>query len=165
MAALEVFVAVGLIAGGLIFSRMRLKGDKNGYVFFSLMVMALCLLAVSFSGLFWVSVVLLAIGGVASVGVFVPSITMFQETPPTPDKGRLIALRSGFGQLGLTAGLVIGGLLGATDGHHPGLLRGGGGHHRDRPYNLHPLPAGRLSPGADRLERGHAGGGHAEHRA
>jgi hypothetical protein len=37
---------------------------------------------------------------------------MYQETPPTPDKGRLIALRSGFGQLGLTAGLVVGGALG-----------------------------------------------------
>ncbi len=116
LAALEVFVAVGLISGGLVFSRMRLKGDKNAYVFFSLMVMALCLVAVSFSGLFWLSVVLLGIGGVASVGLFVPSITMFQETPPTPDKGRLISLRSGFGQLGLTAGLVVGGLVGAEVG-------------------------------------------------
>jgi MFS family permease len=116
LAALEVFVAVGLISGGLLFSRMRLKGDKNVYVFLSLMVMAVCLLAVSISGLFWVSVALLAIGGVASVGLFVPSITMFQETPPTPDKGRLLALRSGFGQLGLTAGLVVGGLLGAKLG-------------------------------------------------
>ena len=32
LAALEVFVAVGLIAGGLVVSRTRLKGDKNGYV-------------------------------------------------------------------------------------------------------------------------------------
>ena len=73
-------------------------------------------MAVSFSGLFWLSVVLLGIGGVANVGLFVPSITMFQETPPTPDKGRLIALRSGFGQLGLAAGLVVGGLVGAEIG-------------------------------------------------
>ena len=116
LAALEVFVAVGLISGGLAFSRMRLKGDKNAYVFFSLMVMALCLLAVSMSGLFWVSVVLLGIGGASSVGLFVPSITMFQETPASKDKGRLIALRSGFGQLGVAAGLVAGGILGAKLG-------------------------------------------------
>ncbi len=158
-------MAVGLISGGLLFSRMRLKGDKNVYVFFSLMVMALCLLAVSISGLFWVSVVLLAIGGVASVGLFVPSITMFQETPPTPDKGRLIALRSGFGQLGLTAGLVVGGLLGAKIGINQAFFVAGAativiGLIIYIPYRL---GASRRAP--DRLERGHAGGGHAEHRA
>jgi predicted MFS family arabinose efflux permease len=125
LAALEVFVSAGLIAGGLIFSRMPLRGDKNAYVFCSLAAMAACLMGVSFSGLFWVSIFLMGIGGVANVGVFVPSITMFQETPPTPDKGRLISLRSGFGQLGVAAGLVVGGLLGAKIGIKPAFFVAG----------------------------------------
>ena len=125
LAALEVFVAVGLIVGGLVFSRTRLKGDKNGYVFLSLAGVAICLIAVSFSGLFWVSVVLLGIGGVGAVGMVVPAITMFQETPASADKGRLIALRSGFGQLGVAAGLVIGGFLGAQIGIKQAFLVAG----------------------------------------
>ena len=116
LAALEVFVAVGLIAGGLAISRTALKGDKNGYVFFSLAAMAVCYIAVSFSGLFWASVVLMGLAGAANVGVFVSSITMFQETPASAEKGRLIALRSGFGQLGVAAGFVVGGLVGAKLG-------------------------------------------------
>ncbi len=127
LAALEVFVAVGLIAGGLVFSRTRLKGDRNAYVILSLVAMATCLIAVSFSGLFWVSVVLMGLGGLANVGIFVPSITMFQEIPPTPDKGRLIALRSGLGQLGVAAGLVLGGLLGAQIGIKPAFFVAGAG--------------------------------------
>jgi MFS family permease len=116
LAALEVFVAVGLILGGLLYSRLRLKGDKNAYVFYSLAAMAICLVAVSFSGQFWVSIVLLGFTGVASVGMFVPSITMFQEIPASPEKGRLIAIRSGFGQLGVMVGYLLGGLLGAELG-------------------------------------------------
>ena len=48
----------------------------------------------------------------------VPSITMFQQTPSAEDKGRLIAVRSGFGQMGITAGFLLGGVLGATLGSH-----------------------------------------------
>jgi MFS family permease len=116
LAALEVFVAAGLIAGGLVVSRMQLSGDKNGYAFVSLMAMAACCVAVSFSGLFWASIVLMGLAGAASVGVFVPSITMFQEIPASPDKGRLIALRASFGQLGVAAGFVVGGLVGREIG-------------------------------------------------
>ena len=108
----------------------------------------------------------MGIGGVASVGLFVPSITMFQEIPPTPDKGRLIALRSGFGQLGVTVGLVVGGLVGSGNRHHAGRSSW-----RGRP----PIVLGLLiympyRLGASRRARtawsdGHAGGSHAEHRA
>jgi MFS family permease len=50
------------------------------------------------------------------VGTFVPSITMFQQTPAARDKGRLIAVRAGFGQMGVTAGFLIGGVLGEALG-------------------------------------------------
>ncbi len=52
LAVLEVLTASGLIVGGLIFSRLSLRGDKNRYVAFSLVAMGVCLVAVSFSGLF-----------------------------------------------------------------------------------------------------------------
>ena len=58
------------------------RGDKNGYVFLSLVAMAVCYVAVGFSGLFWLSVSLMGLAGIANVGVVVPSITMFQEIPP-----------------------------------------------------------------------------------
>ncbi len=41
---------------------------------------------------------------------------MFQETPAAEDKGRLIAVRAGFGQMGITAGFLLGGVLGAALG-------------------------------------------------
>ncbi len=116
LAVLEVLTASGLIVGGLIFSRMSLRGDKNRYVAFSLVAMGLCLVAVSFSNLFYLSVALMGLAGMANVGIFVPSITMFQQTPSAEDKGRLIAVRSGFGQMGITAGFLLGGVLGATLG-------------------------------------------------
>ena len=81
LGALEVFVAVGLIVGGLVVqpdaacraTRMPTSSSRwwrwrSAFI------------AVSFSGLFWVSIVLMGLAGVASVGVFVSSITMFQET-------------------------------------------------------------------------------------
>lgn len=123
--ALEVFVAAGLIAGGIVISRLQLQGDKNRYVFLSLTAMAVCYVAVSFSSLFWVSVVLTGLAGAANVGVLVPSITMFQELPPSPDKGRLISLRSSFGQLGATAGLALGGLVGSEVGIREAFLVAG----------------------------------------
>lgn len=116
LAALEVLTASGLIVGGLIISRMSLQGDKNRYVSFSLVAMGVCLVGVSFSRLFWLSIALLGLAGVANVGVFVPSITMFQETAAETDKGRLISLRAGFGQMGTTGGLLLGGILGAALG-------------------------------------------------
>jgi MFS family permease len=116
LAVLEVLTASGLIVGGLIFSRMSLKGDKNRYVAFCLAAMGLCLVAVSFSDLFYLSVALMGLAGMANVGVFVPSITMFQQTPSAEDKGRLIAVRAGFGQMGITTGFLLGGVLGAALG-------------------------------------------------
>jgi MFS family permease len=125
LAAMEVLVAVGLMFGGLLFSRMALKGDKNVYVFFSLCGVGVCLLGVSISGFFWVSVGLLALGGLANVGIFVPSMTLYQQIPAAPDKGRLISLRSGFGQLGAATGLVVGGLVGARVGIQPAFFVAG----------------------------------------
>jgi MFS family permease len=116
LATLEVFVAVGLILGGLLYSRLRLSGDKNAYVFYALVSMAVCLVAISFSEQFWLSITLMGLVGVASVGLVVPSITLVQEVPASGDKGRIIALRTGFGQLGVTAGYFLGGLLGAELG-------------------------------------------------
>jgi MFS family permease len=116
LAALEVFVAVGLILGGIVISRMSLRGDKNAYVFWALVAMGLCLIGVSYSGFFWLSISLMGLAGMFNVGVFVPSITMFQEVPAIAERGRLISLRAGFGQLGMAAGLALGGLLGAAVG-------------------------------------------------
>jgi MFS family permease len=112
LAATEVLTASGLILGGLFFSRLALRGDKNRYVACSLIAMGICLVGVSFSGFFWLSIALLGLGGVANVGLFVPSITMFQETPAAKDKGRMIAVRAGFGQMGVTGGFLLGGVLG-----------------------------------------------------
>lgn len=114
--ALEVLTGAGLIVGGLVISRMSLRGDKNRYVFFSLLAMSVLFIGVSFSNWFWLSVGLMALAGVANVGLFVPSITMFQEVPSVADKGRLISLRAGFGQMGATGGLLLGGILGETVG-------------------------------------------------
>jgi MFS family permease len=116
LATLEVFVAAGLILGGLLYSRTRLTGDKNGHVFFSLLAWSVLLVTVSFSEQFWVSIVLVGLVGLASVGALIPSITLVQEVPASPYKGRLIAIRSGFGQLGITAGFLLGGFLGAEAG-------------------------------------------------
>lgn len=125
LGALEVFVAAGLILGGIVISRLRLQGDKNRYVVVSLAWMAVCYVAISFSSYFWISIVLTGLAGAANVGVLVPSITMFQELPYSCDKGRLISLRSSFGQLGATAGLALGGLVGSVVGiKHAFLVSG-----------------------------------------
>ncbi|GEM_PF-1071132 len=116
LAALEVFVAVGLIVGGIIVSRMKLAGDKNRYVFWASLVMGVCLVAVSFSGFFWLSISLLGLAGVFSVAVVVSSVTMYQEAPAVAEKGRMISVRAGFGQLGTAGGFALGGLLGDVVG-------------------------------------------------
>lgn len=116
LATLEILVASGMIVGGLVFSRLSLLGDKNRYVAFSVVGMGICLIGVSFSDLFYLSVALMGLASVANVGIFVPSITMFQETPKAEDKGRLISVRAGFGQMGITAGFLLGGVLGAAVG-------------------------------------------------
>jgi MFS family permease len=113
---LEVFTASGMILGGLLVSRFQLGGDKNAYVSLGLVGMGVCFIAISFSGLFWASMVLIALAGVANVSTFVPSMVLFQQTPDTAYKGRLISIRSGFGQMGTTGGLLIGGVLGSTLG-------------------------------------------------
>ncbi|NLV72639.1 MAG: MFS transporter [Actinobacteria bacterium] len=116
VAALEVSIACGVIVGGILISRMTLAGDKNRYMFLSFLAMAVCLVGIYFSPYFWLSVGLLGLGGVANVGVFVPSITMFQEVPAEAERGRLMAVRAGFGQMGSTAGLLVGGVLGEALG-------------------------------------------------
>ena len=126
LGTLEVFVAAGLILGGVMVSRLKLLGDKNGYMFLSLALMAVCYVLVGFSGLFWVSVSLMGLAGIANVGVVVPSITMFQNIPHTAEKGRLIALRSSFGQLGVALGFVVGGLVGEWVGIKEAFFATGG---------------------------------------
>lgn len=114
--ALEVITASGLILGGLAMSRLSLKGDKNRYVFLALLWMAVCLLSVSFTHLFWLQVGLIGLGALGNAGLFVSSITMFQELAPRGDKGRLIAMRAGLGQMGAAAGFLLGGALGSAIG-------------------------------------------------
>lgn len=116
LAALEVVTASGLIVGGLLISRFRLLGDKNRYVVGGIVGMGLCFAAVSFSPVFWLSAALLGVAGMLNVATFVPSITMFQEIPDQARKGRLIAVRAGFGQMGVTGGYMLGGVLGAQVG-------------------------------------------------
>ena len=108
--------ASGLIVGGLVMSRLSLGGDKNRYVVLSLLWMGLCLLAVSFTHLFWLQVGLIGFGALGNAGLFVSSITMFQELAQREDKGRLIAVRAGLGQIGAACGFLVGGVLGAAMG-------------------------------------------------
>jgi len=116
LAALEVVTASGLILGGLLISRLRLRGDKNRYGVTGLVGMGLCFAAVSASPVFWLSAALLGVAGMLNVAVFGPSITMFQEIPDRARRGRLIAVRAGFGQMGVTGGYLLGGALGARLG-------------------------------------------------
>jgi MFS family permease len=118
-AAMEIITACGWIVGGVLASRLNYKGDRNRYVFWSILAMSTCLFGVAFSSVFWVSVLLLALAAAANVGVIVGSMTLFQEIEPRPDKGRIIALRIGFGQLSATIGLILGGLLGSELGIRP----------------------------------------------
>jgi MFS family permease len=118
-AAMEIVTSCGWIIGGILASRLNYKGDRNRYVFWSILAMSACIFAVALSAVFWVSVLLLALAAVANVGVIVGSMTLFQEIEPRPDKGRMIALRAGFGQLSTTIGLVLGGVLGSALGIRP----------------------------------------------
>jgi MFS family permease len=115
-AFMEVITAGGWILGGIIASRINYKGDRNRYVFWSILGMAACFVGVGMSRSFWLGVAFLACGAVANVGVIVGSMTLFQEVEPRPDKGRIIAIRAGFGQMGTTLGLVLGGYLGSALG-------------------------------------------------
>lgn len=120
--ALEIFTASGMILGGLFISRLSLAGDKNAYVSFGLVAMGVCFLGISFSPLFWLSIALIGLGGVFNVFTFVPSITLFQELPQEEFRGRMIAIRAGFGQMGTTGGLLIGGVLGSVAGVRQAFL-------------------------------------------
>ncbi|MCL5734419.1 MAG: MFS transporter, partial [Actinobacteria bacterium] len=102
LTALEVFTASGMILGGLALSRFSLSGDKNAYVSFGLVAMGVCFIGVSFSPMFWLSIALIGFGGVFNVSTFVPSMILFQEMPKEAYKGRMIAIRAGFGQMGTT---------------------------------------------------------------
>lgn len=125
VAALEVAVSCGLVAGGIVMSRMVLKRDKNAYVFGAFLCMAACFVGIYLSKLFWLSIALMGLAGVANVAIFVPSITMYQEASGSSDKGRMIALRAGFGQMGGTGGLLLGGVLGEVVGITRMFLVGG----------------------------------------
>ena len=113
---MEMIVGAGLILGGLVMSRAKLTRDKNTYVAASYVTVAVCFAAVFFSNNLWACIALVGIAGFMNVGMFVPSITMFQEASSERDKGRLIAVRAGFGQVGSTAGFLLGGVLGAALG-------------------------------------------------
>lgn len=121
-AAMEVITSLGWIIGGILASRLNYQGDRNRYVFWSIASMAVCYAAVGLSASFWVSVVFLAVAAVANVGVIVGSMTLFQEIEPRGDKGRIIAIRAGFGQMATTIGLLAGGALGAAIGVRPLFL-------------------------------------------
>jgi MFS family permease len=122
---LEGAIAAGLILGGLAISRMALRRDKNLYVLFSLILVAGCLVGIRFGDHLWLCILLMGVIGVANVGIFVPSITMYQETSAEGDKGRLLAIRGGFGQVGATAGYLLGGFVGEALGIRQGFLMGG----------------------------------------
>jgi hypothetical protein len=115
-ALMEVVTSCGWIIGGLAASRLDYKGDRNLYVAVSFGIMAACFVGVGFSRSFWFCVAFLAVAAAANVGAIVGSMTLFQEIPPRADKGRIIALRTGFGQLSSTVGLILGGLLGGALG-------------------------------------------------
>jgi MFS family permease len=123
--ALEASIAAGLIIGGLMISRMKLKQDKNSYVVLSLVLMAATLVGIRFSTHLWMAIALMGVGGMANVGTFVPSITMFQEAPGGSEKGRLLAVRGGFGQVGSTTGFLLGGFVGEWLGIRSSFLVAG----------------------------------------
>ena len=83
---LEVLTSCGLILGGLIFSQLVLKRDKNLYVFGSFLIMACCFIAVSVSHFFWASVGLIGLAAVANIGLMVPALILFQLLPDTGQK-------------------------------------------------------------------------------
>ena len=125
LGVMEASVAGGLIVGGLVISRMALRQDKNLYVLLALVSIAACMVGIRFSDYLWLSILLMGILGMVSVGMFVPSITMFQEAPARGDRGRLLAVRAGFGQVGATAGYFLGGLIGQAAGVRTGFMIAG----------------------------------------
>ena len=125
LGVLEACVAAGMIIGGVVISRMSLRQDKNQYVLFSLVTLSACLVVIRFSDYLWLSILLMAITGMVNVGVVIPSMTMYQEAPAHGDKGRLLAIRAGFGQVGTTTGFLLGGALGEALGIRMGFLTAG----------------------------------------
>jgi MFS family permease len=115
-ALMEAIASCGWIIGGVAASRLDHKGDRNVYVAVSFGVMAACFVGVGLSRSFWVCTVLLAVAAAVNVGAIVGSMTLFQEIPLRPDKGRIIAVRTGFGQMSSSAGLLLGGVVGGALG-------------------------------------------------
>jgi predicted MFS family arabinose efflux permease len=115
-AAMEICTSIGWIAGGFLASRINWRGDQNAYTFCSLMCMATFLFGVGLSTNFWLSVGLLSFAAAANVGQIVGSMTLMQEVEERPDKGRIIAVRTGAGQLAVLVGFAAGGALGALVG-------------------------------------------------
>ncbi len=126
LAAMEVITSAGWIVGGALAVRINYKGDRNAYTVVCGTVIGLCFLGVGFGSGFWPAVALLTVAAVANVGVVVGSMTLFQEIEPRPDKGRIIALRAGLGQLSGAAGLFLGGVLGNALGINNLYLLAGG---------------------------------------
>jgi MFS family permease len=124
-AMMEMLASLGWIVGGVICSRLAWQGDRNLFVTLSLLVMAVMLALVSAMAWFWAAVGLLVVAAVANVGVIVGSVTLFQELEERPDKGRIITMRTGLGQLAVTAGLLAGGVLGEVLGVRPLFLVAG----------------------------------------
>lgn len=112
LAMMETITAAGWIAGGVLAGRLNYRGDRNVYAVFCGTIIGLCFIGVGLNGGYWAAVALLAFAAIANVGVIVASMALFQEIEPRPDKGRIIALRAGMGQLSGAAGLLCGGALG-----------------------------------------------------
>jgi MFS family permease len=122
---LEWAAGCGLILGGFVLSRITLAGDKNKYVAASAAAVAFCLLGVYLANNLWLSIALLGVAGMVSVGMSVPSITLMQEASSEDESGRLISIRGGFGQLSATVAYAVGGILGDTIGIRPAFLISG----------------------------------------
>jgi MFS family permease len=115
-ALMEMITSLGWIAGGVACSRIQWRGDRNLYVASSFVIMSVFFALISVVPWFWLAVGLLAAAASANVGVIVGSVTLFQELEDRPDKGRLISIRTGLGQIAITFGLLSGGVLGEVLG-------------------------------------------------
>jgi MFS family permease len=122
LAWMEAVTAGGMILGGLLAGRRNYQGDLNLYVLESVLLMGAASLLVGLMPVFWAAVACLAVGAVANVAMVVGSITLYQSIDERPERGRIIALRTGAGQLGAMVGLLAGGALGAVLGVKPAFV-------------------------------------------
>ena len=122
LAWMEAITAGGMIVGGLLAGRRNYRGDLNLYVLESVLLMGAASLLVGLMPGFWAAVAFLAVGAVGNVAMVVGSISLYQNIDARPERGRIIALRTGAGQLGAMVGLLAGGVLGAVLGVKPAFI-------------------------------------------